>query len=110
MCLSLKHVPMLMERYKWRKRRKRCRRGKGCFSVQIADTVERAGIKNRDEELAFKQGRPPISTEEEEGKAGRRPVGFVQKVLVSEPPRGVRAQQGGPAEVGNHDFPALPIF
>lgn len=52
MCLSLKHVPMLMERYKWRKRRKRCRRGKGCFSVQIADTVERAGIKNRDEELA----------------------------------------------------------
>lgn len=70
MCLSLKHVPMLMERYKWRKRRKRCRRGKGCFSVQIADTVERAGIKNRDEELAFKQGRPPTPLKRKKARLG----------------------------------------
>lgn len=49
---------------------KRCRRGKGCFSVQIADTVERAGVKDRDEELAFKQGRPPTPLERKKARPG----------------------------------------
>ena len=38
--------------------------------MQIADTVQRAGIKNRDEELAFKQGRPPIPLKGKKARLG----------------------------------------
>ena len=38
--------------------------------MQIADIVEKAGIKNRGEELAFKQKKSSYIIEEEEGKIG----------------------------------------
>ena len=53
--------------------------------MQIADIVGKAGIKNRGEELAFKQKKSSYTIEEEEGKNKTNPVGFVQKVLESEP-------------------------
>ena len=53
--------------------------------MQIADIVEKAGIKNRGEELAFKQKKSSYIIEEEEGKNKTNPVGFVQKDLKSEP-------------------------
>ena len=53
--------------------------------MQIADTVEKAGIKNRGKELIFKQKKSPYFIEEEEGKDRTNPGGFVQRVLESEP-------------------------
>ena len=53
--------------------------------MQIADTVGKAGIKNRGKELIFKQKKSPYFIEEEEGKDRTNPGGFVQRVLESEP-------------------------